>query len=712
VSAWNGSPPGNLEALAPEPRIRVGLATRARTVRLSSSSPFLLGAGDRWVTMRDVLVELDAGTTIEGAVYRVQLGSFPLERDAVAFRDRLREDLDVSPTVVREAGTGRFAVRAGELESETGARALLDELALLGLEGLVVVRESAVEPRPRGLVLTGFGREPLRTPELAMLAVPRTAGAFIEVDGRPYRGYVGLRVNGSNLLTVVNTAALEDYLRGVVPAELSPSVFPEKEALKAQAIAARTYAVKRAGQFAAEGYDICDTPACQVYRGVSVEQRLSDEAVAETRGEVLTYDGELVDALYTSTCGGRTEDAENVFSTAEPYLKSRLCFTERGAAEATSANEAPLPLAAAVLSRLGVVTALPPVESAVSVATARRWLAATLDHLGQSPCWAQAGEAAVSEARAVDAAAFAALLGEGLCWDRRLPYLVSPLDAERIVDSGTLPETSQRSLAFAIREGLVAPPADGLRPGAPLGRDEVLGTLYRLVVERGDPPLREGTILEAAGGRLRLRDRTLDDEENEVAAGLAPTRYLYRDVSGQTYYAPRLTLLPSDRVRFHLGEGGVDLLVLEAEGGSFDRTSRFSHWVVRKSNEDLSREVGLQHPVGRILELRPKRYGRSGRLAELDVVGTDATVTLKGLAIRRALGIRENLFFFDAQRGADGAVRSWVFTGRGWGHGVGLCQVGAYGMAAAGYGYRQILGHYYTGTEVSKLDERRLASRR
>jgi stage II sporulation protein D len=110
----------------------------------------------------------------------------------------------------------------------------------------------------------------------------------------------------------------------------------------------------------------------------------------------------------------------------------------------------------------------------------------------------------------------------------------------------------------------------------------------------------------------------------------------------------------------------------------------------------------LQEAIGSVLELRPKRYGPSGRIAELEVVGSAASVTLRGLAIRRALGIRENLFFFDAQRRPDGSVGGWVFTGRGWGHGVGLCQVGAYGMAASGYSYRDILSHYYPGTRIDK----------
>jgi stage II sporulation protein D len=161
-------------------------------------------------------------------------------------------------------------------------------------------------------------------------------------------------------------------------------------------------------------------------------------------------------------------------------------------------------------------------------------------------------------------------------------------------------------------------------------------------------------------------------------------------------------LLPNDRVRYHAGADGIDALVIVGGDGSFDRSSRFSHWTVRKTAEELTREVNLQNPVGAVRELRPKRYGASGRLAELEIVGEDQTVTIRGLAIRRALGIRENLFFFDPQYEADGSVKGWVFTGRGWGHGVGLCQVGAYGMAAAGYSYRDILSHYYPGTHIDK----------
>ena len=99
--------------------------------------------------------------------------------------------------------------------------------------------------------------------------------------------------------------------------------------MKAQAVAARTYAVKRRGDFSAEGYDLCATARCQVYGGASAEQPLSTQAVKETAGQVLLYGGLPADTLFTSTCGGRTEDAGVVFpsysAAAFPYLRSVPC---------------------------------------------------------------------------------------------------------------------------------------------------------------------------------------------------------------------------------------------------------------------------------------------------------------------------------------------------------------------------------------------------
>jgi stage II sporulation protein D len=104
--------------------------------------------------------------------------------------------------------------------------------------------------------------------------------------------------------------------------------------------------------------------------------------------------------------------------------------------------------------------------------------------------------------------------------------------------------------------------------------------------------------------------------------------------------------------------------------------------------------------VGTVRDVVPRRLGVSGRVVELAVLGSESELVLTGLKVRWGLGLRENLFVVDREVDPAGEVAHFVFTGKGWGHGVGLCQVGASGMAQAGSSYDQILKHYYTGVAV------------
>src|SRR6185295_12457142 len=120
----------------------------------------------------------------------------------------------------------------------------------------------------------------------SLLIFPATAET-IAIDKKPYRSAARLFINARGLLNVVNELNFEEYLYGVVPAEMGPSIYDEVEALKAQAVAARTYAFRNLGQFESEGYDICPGPACQAYNGFSAEADLTTRAVKETRGLIL-----------------------------------------------------------------------------------------------------------------------------------------------------------------------------------------------------------------------------------------------------------------------------------------------------------------------------------------------------------------------------------------------------------------------------------------
>lgn len=146
----------------------------------------------------------------------------------------------------------------------------------------------------------------------------------ISINGKEYRGRVELK-NMLGRLMVINHLSLEAYLKGVVPSEV-PSLWPE-EVLKAQAVAARTYAMyhlnkKKADQL----FDLDGTTNFQVYKGKSGEYPSTNKAVDQTRGEYLVHGYQPILAYFHSTCGGRTIDDRYVWKGADmPYLKGIRC---------------------------------------------------------------------------------------------------------------------------------------------------------------------------------------------------------------------------------------------------------------------------------------------------------------------------------------------------------------------------------------------------
>ena len=144
-----------------------------------------------------------------------------------------------------------------------------------------------------------------------------------------YRGGFNYqRLNGGNI-SVVNVVELEDYVKGVVCYEMGRT-WP-LEALKAQATCARTYVLRNMGRHQSYGFDVCGSTECQAYHGCgdgranSGPSEVSDQAVEETAGQVVLYNGKLAETVYSSSAGGATEDAKNVWGTdtvnTHPYLK-------------------------------------------------------------------------------------------------------------------------------------------------------------------------------------------------------------------------------------------------------------------------------------------------------------------------------------------------------------------------------------------------------
>jgi stage II sporulation protein D len=138
----------------------------------------------------------------------------------------------------------------------------------------------------------------------------------LELD-RPYRGQIEVAVTGQKL-NAINVVGLEQYLQGVVPQEM-PSAWPD-EALKAQAVAARSYALSR--RLGGKTFDLYADVRSQVYGGVAAESARTTAGVQATKGQVLLWEGKPIDALFHSTSGGKTVAAVEVFGKPVPYLVS------------------------------------------------------------------------------------------------------------------------------------------------------------------------------------------------------------------------------------------------------------------------------------------------------------------------------------------------------------------------------------------------------
>ncbi|MFN8674240.1 MAG: SpoIID/LytB domain-containing protein [Candidatus Sericytochromatia bacterium] len=152
----------------------------------------------------------------------------------------------------------------------------------------------------------------------------------IAINGKKYRGDLNVVLNPADnaTLNIVNNVMVEDYLRGVVPSESSAS-WPI-ESLKAQTLAARTYAISNWNRRESLGFDLMATTSDQVYNGMAVEHPATDQAIKETTGEIMLYNGKPINALFFSCSGGYTDSAKEVWKEPNmPYIQPVPDFDQK-----------------------------------------------------------------------------------------------------------------------------------------------------------------------------------------------------------------------------------------------------------------------------------------------------------------------------------------------------------------------------------------------
>jgi stage II sporulation protein D len=232
----------------------------------------------------------------------------------------------------------------------------------------------------------------------------------------------------------------------------------------------------------------------------------------------------------------------------------------------------------------------------------------------------------------------------------------------------------------------------------PLTLRQALQTLGRLWQELEPFVPGEGTLLLDR----QVRRKRGGPEPLSLAASLL---LVEEAPDGSLRLIPKADIQVGDRLKWIPGEEGpAQVLVrrLDPDGAAWDRYNPMAHWRVEYTESELLALVRKRIKVPGIRGMKAQ-YNDQGRVLDFTLIDTQgASHRVRGMHIRGLLGLKDNVFHWLTI--GQGAGRRWIFYGRGWGHGLGMCQTGAYGMALEGATFQQILQHYYPGMTLQRVD--------
>lgn len=573
---------------------------------------------------------------------------------------------------------------------------------------------AVINPSLREVVANGGGVN-VTTLKPVTIGTTNPRGTVL-LNGKRYRGKMEVFVNADGRITVVNVVPIEDYLLGVVPAELS---LPQLEAQKAQAVAARTYALGNKDAYDDEGFDMVDTVWSQVYRGIGIETAMGTRAVNETRGVYALYNGKPINAMFTSTCGGRTEDSGNIYEFNEPYLRGVHCSLEGGehfAPFTVKTNREPALIRneanyefVRLASKYAVNNFLFATnrfndeyfEDAPTDTELKSWMNQLAGKFVKPfPVVSHDSSKPLNLARILHRMIYdptAEADADTLMSEADIDYQLS------FADAGEIPKDDRIIVAMLLRDGWFSIYSDlTIKPNKHYSRGKILHLIDSIYnKKKWGFTFDSGTANPTEDGKLMLKSGR---SEREIT--INANAFLFRKFGDSYYQVKETALLGGERIFFKTGIGG-EVVYLEVEPTEqttvAEKMSPFTNWRTNKSAAAVRAGLGkyVKGISGSLIDVNITKQGFSKRAIELEITTTTGKFKLAGGKIRSALGLREQLFVMD-KRYSGGRVTSFSFTGRGWGHGIGMCQYGAYGFAKMGVKYDKIIRHYYTGINLVK----------
>ena len=738
-----------------EPIIRIGLATNARSVSITTTDSSLVSISpdepQRSLATTRVSVSARSYRPPEFDIYHFEIANLASSQEADAVAKDVREATNEKTSVKLDAKTNTWRVRVGEaketieeanefktglsekgfvaeivtekiVQPSTDAVALSNQLKQGGKSEVRSLLKPTISSEPtnaeinpnlREVIVNGGKNASFSSLKSVAFGSINSRATPVRLNGKAYRGRIEVFVNSRGSLTVVNAVSIEDYLLGVVPNELS---LPAIEAQKAQAIAARTYAIANIGQFGKQGFDLLPTVRSQVYQGFSSESKMGTQAVLETRGIVATYKGKPINAMYTSTCGGRTENSENIFEFNEPYLRGVECSLEgrkhfepiliktvRQPAKLRDEKNLELVRLMSLFAVNGFQLSTTQMsddwfEDEPTQSEMSNWLNQLAIKFGKTFPNVNKETAKPLE--------LARILAQMIYGDGYADTLLSEADINYQLafdDAAEIPKNRRADVAALFRDGFFTLYPDlTLKPNRAFSRAKMLRLVEQIYKQKKWlPTLQTGTTKSSVDGKLVLK---VGKTEKQIV--VRSDVFLLRQFGDYFYQVKETALVGGETVNFQTGALG-EVIYLEVvpttTTATAEKNSSFTIWNTTLSPSAVqSRLSRYVRGIGSLIDVRVAQKGFSRRATDLEIIGTNGTFHLKGGKIRSALRLNEQLFVINKRYDGSGRAISYSFTGRGWGHGVGMCQYGAYGLAKMGVKYDAIIKHYYTGVDLTK----------
>ncbi len=676
--------------------------------------------------------------------YFIPVGVFHTRERALAYRNRLLKEVKRRRMRIIE-DQGSFRVEYGPFPSKELAEIYLKDIRKHIPDAYIRTEEGK---GPEVLYVQIWTEKDIFTLSLRNLEGIKawvqadTEPSGLIIKGKRYTGTLRFLPGERDLISVIEEISFPLYLAGVVWQELNPGQFPAYESLKAQVVAARTYALKtmQSEYFQNKPYDICSTVQCQAYGGIPDHPLFEKvrQAVKDTEGMVL-FDGEdLAWTYYMSTCGGAIDAGPTFFpGSSDHILPSHGCGDDKFQADIVYFQGIVLPFS------------LKPSEIP--------WLAS------HSPfSWDTFTMEILGHMVRKDIQRYG--------WNS-IPMPISGTVQDWLVWFGRMLDFTRTDNVSLFELFPLKRTRESFFSMLTIGENEKDIRLFQALIWlwewkpelftklRQHPNLMHTRMDPEWGFRIwstfirpfvhieRIRAFFRDADEKEVRfripfqpdgtqmfQTMVPAHVFQTDPQEdwKTFTISRQdmehrvlvqswsenTILPGVLLRrgqkvellFHNGTfAGLYVLQPPRWVQEPDGLSSYSVWHHSVRIKDILPHLREVCPdfSDKVSSLHIDERTPTGRVIRLSLVDTKGTVCeLRGTTIRHVFGLRDLRFVLFSPKTQTTALEGVSFIGRGWGHGVGLCQVGAYGLALSGYTFEDILKHYYPGGKLRRLIHR------